>query len=308
MDIAPNAPLEILGMSLNMTTLFMSWIVMGLVVFAAWTATRRMAEMPGRWQAAMELFVDFFDTLSDQALGERGRKYVPFVGTVFLFVWGSNLIGLLPGCAEPTRDLNTPIGLAVLAIACAHLSAIVVKGFRGWWWQFFEPAFPANGTVGTCVAVATGVLCVGVYALIVVQVCTGLLPDLGATGRAVTVLVLAAVAGFGVLTGIIGYQRGSVPNVLMAPLNFVGEVGKSISLPFRLYGNIFGGAVIIIVISTLLKHILLPVVLMFFFGLFVGTIQAFVFAMLSLTYIAVALAEEEPAPESSGDVAPESGG
>ena len=79
----------------------------------------------------------------------------------------------------------------------------------------------------------------------------------------------------------------------MAPLNIVGEIGKSISLPFRLYGNIFGGAVIIIVLSALLRQVVMPMFLMFFFGFFVGTIQAFVFAMLSLTYVAVAIAEDD---------------
>ena len=78
----------------------------------------------------------------------------------------------------------------------------------------------------------------------------------------------------------------------MAPLNVVGELGKSISLPFRLYGNVFGGAVIITVLSHLIMHVGLPPLLNVFFGIFVGTIQAFVFAMLALTYTAVAIAQE----------------
>ncbi len=293
MDIAPDAPVRLFGLSFNMTTLYMSWLVAAIWVFAAWMATRRLTETPTRWQLCMEMFVDFFDTLAGQALGERGRKYVPFVGTIFLFVWGSNLIGVVPGCEEPTRDLNTPLGLAVLAIATAHLSAIAVKGFSTWWWEFFEPAFPAEGWVGKTIGGLFAVVTAGAYALIAMKVFHNVIPKAGPAGKAIAVAALVLVGAAIIMTAVFAFQRRQVPNLPMAPLNFVGEVGKSISLPFRLYGNIFGGAVIIIVISSLIKYIALPVVLMFFFGLFVGTIQAFVFAMLSLTYISVALAQEE---------------
>jgi len=79
------------------------------------------------------------------------------------------------------------------------------------------------------------------------------------------------------------------PFFFMAPLNLVGEVAKGISISFRLFGNILGGAIIILVISNLIRFILIPVGLNIFFGLFIGTIQAFVFTMLALSYTAVAI-------------------
>jgi F-type H+-transporting ATPase subunit a len=81
------------------------------------------------------------------------------------------------------------------------------------------------------------------------------------------------------------------PFFVMFPLNVIGEMAKGVSLSFRLFGNICGGAIIIMVVSFLVKYTVLPVGLNIFFGLFVGTIQAFVFTMLSTTYIAVAIAE-----------------
>ncbi|MDP2984558.1 MAG: F0F1 ATP synthase subunit A [Candidatus Latescibacter sp.] len=81
------------------------------------------------------------------------------------------------------------------------------------------------------------------------------------------------------------------PFFIMAPLNVIGEISKGISLSVRLFGNISGGAIIIVVISYLIKYTVLPVGLNLFFGLFVGTIQAFVFTVLSMTYLAVAIAE-----------------
>ncbi len=78
----------------------------------------------------------------------------------------------------------------------------------------------------------------------------------------------------------------------MCILDAVGEISKVVSISFRLFGNILGGAIIVLVISSLVKFILFPVGLNLFFGLFVGTIQAFVFTMLALSYISVAITEE----------------
>ena len=77
------------------------------------------------------------------------------------------------------------------------------------------------------------------------------------------------------------------PMFFMMPLNLIGELSKIVSISFRLFGNIMGGAIIILVVSYLTYSVLLPPFLNAFFGLFVGTIQAFVFTMLTLVYISV---------------------
>ena len=74
-------------------------------------------------------------------------------------------------------------------------------------------------------------------------------------------------------------------------LDIVGEVSKVVSISFRLFGNILGGAIIILVVSSLVSFVVFPVGLNLFFGIFVGTIQAFVFTMLALTYIGVEITE-----------------
>jgi len=79
------------------------------------------------------------------------------------------------------------------------------------------------------------------------------------------------------------------PFFLMFPLNVIGELAKVVSISFRLYGNIMGGSIIIYVVSGLVRQLVLPPLLNAFFGVFVGTVQAFVFAMLTLTYISVAI-------------------
>jgi len=77
------------------------------------------------------------------------------------------------------------------------------------------------------------------------------------------------------------------PVFFLMPLNLIGEIAKIVSISFRLFGNIMGGAIIILVVSYLTYSVLLPPFLNAFFGLFVGTIQAFVFTMLTVVYISV---------------------
>jgi F-type H+-transporting ATPase subunit a len=77
------------------------------------------------------------------------------------------------------------------------------------------------------------------------------------------------------------------PIFFMAPLNIIGEFAKIVSISFRLFGNIMGGSIIILVVSYLTYSIILPPFLYAFFGLFVGTVQAFVFTMLTIVYISV---------------------
>jgi F-type H+-transporting ATPase subunit a len=84
---------------------------------------------------------------------------------------------------------------------------------------------------------------------------------------------------------------GKASALFFFPLNVIGELSKIVSISFRLFGNIIGGGIIIVVVSHLVWNCAggLPIFLDMFFIFFVGTIQAFVFTMLTLTYIAVAI-------------------
>jgi F-type H+-transporting ATPase subunit a len=99
------------------------------------------------------------------------------------------------------------------------------------------------------------------------------------------------------------------PLFIFLPLNIIGKLATVISMAFRLFGNIFGGSTI----STIYYHTLFGsplleafgsfsgfnLIITLFFILFEGSIQAFVFAMLSLTYLSAAIAEELPQPEKA---------
>ncbi|MFP4507644.1 MAG: F0F1 ATP synthase subunit A [Candidatus Acetothermia bacterium] len=79
------------------------------------------------------------------------------------------------------------------------------------------------------------------------------------------------------------------PYPFMLPMNVISEIAKPISHSFRLFGNVFGGAVLISVLTARLIPILLPAFFQAFYGLFIGAIQAFVFALLAVSYINVAV-------------------
>ncbi|OQX60588.1 MAG: ATP synthase F0 subunit A [Desulfococcus sp. 4484_241] len=88
--------------------------------------------------------------------------------------------------------------------------------------------------------------------------------------------------------GFKAYVKGYLePFFILLPLNLIGEIAKVVSISFRLFGNIMGGSIIILVVSHLVYSLVLPPFLNLFFGLFVGTIQAFVFTMLTTVYISV---------------------
>ena len=81
------------------------------------------------------------------------------------------------------------------------------------------------------------------------------------------------------------------PYTFMLPINLVGEIAKPLSHAFRLFGNVLAGTFLVTVIMVKFMPIALPPVLSIVFGLFFGAIQAFVFAILAVAYINVAVEE-----------------
>lgn len=107
--------------------------------------------------------------------------------------------------------------------------------------------------------------------------------------------------------GIHYFKEFLEPFFVMLPINLIGHFSKIISISFRLFGNIFGGSIIMELYKTFISQswILqllgifsgLNIIILLFFGIFEGLIQAFVFAMLTLTYLTLAI-QEEPAGEN----------
>lgn len=273
---------EIFGIPLplggvNPVTVGMTWFVMAVMIVFGWLAARRLEKKPSRLQVFSEKIVSALTELCDDTLGrERGAAFVPLIGTVFFLVWISNMVGLfpLPYFEEPTANVNFTLGLGTLSFFISHAVAIRVKGLGAWARSF-------------CVATPFHVGAPFLFFVAGAAAAVRFAPN---PGLWVPVLLLVA-AGLGYVFG--KYLRVPLTVQIPNPLDIVGEFGKVLSHSMRLFGNIFGGLIIIVVISKLTYYLVMPTLLSAFFGIFVGTVQAFVFAMLVLVYTAVLIAEED---------------
>lgn len=104
-----------------------------------------------------------------------------------------------------------------------------------------------------------------------------------------------------------GYLKHmSEPNIIMLPINIIGELAFPVSLSFRLFGNITGGAIIMTLLYAALEKlsslltgklpvfiIALPLPISFFFDIFEGILQAYIFTMLTMVFIANGMAQKE---------------
>lgn len=86
--------------------------------------------------------------------------------------------------------------------------------------------------------------------------------------------------------GVLGHLKGYLePFPFLLPLNVIGDVGRTLSHGFRLFGNILGGALLIAVVGGLFAPVVVPAALNLWFGLGMGLIQALVFTLLAVAYI-----------------------
>ena len=217
---------------LNGTIVF-TWLVMSLLTFIAWLVTRRLStgSAISRWQHLLEvLILGIRDQIKEISHQEPG-KYLPFVGTLFLFIATANLLGVVPGYISPTASLSTTTALAI------------------------------------CVFIAV--------------------PLYGITSE-----------------GVLAYLKHYVkPTVFMLPFNVIGEISRTIALAVRLYGNIMSGTVIVAILLSLTPYFF-PVIMQLL-GLLTGMIQAYIFAVLAMVYIASATSVQMSKKKSKNDNIPD---
>lgn len=123
---------------LQVHTAFMLYVMLGLTVFSAVMA-KRLRLVPGRTQSIVELAVTSFEGMVDETMGRKGRKYFPFIMTFAVFIFVSNLLGLIPGLLPPTANLNTTLALALIVFVTTHIVGVREHGFK-YLKQFMGPA------------------------------------------------------------------------------------------------------------------------------------------------------------------------
>ncbi|ADE15019.1 alternate F1F0 ATPase, F0 subunit A [Nitrosococcus halophilus Nc 4] len=201
--------------SLNGTLLY-SWIVMLLLVGGSWLITHRLSSSTdiSRWQNLLEvLIIGMRDQIQEISRQKPGR-YLPFVGTLFLFIGTSNLFTIVPGFMPATGSLSTTTALAICVFLAVPLYGITYEGPLHYLKHYIRPT------------------------------------------------------------------------ILMLPFNIIGEISRTVALAVRLYGNIMSGTVIVAILISLTPFFF-PIVMQLL-GLLTGMIQAYIFAILAMVYIASA--------------------
>ncbi len=193
-----------------------TWIIMGVVTLLCIILVRNLkVENVSRKQLALESFVSFLQDFFEGILGKDGKRYVPYLMTVALYIGIANLIGLL-GFKSPTKDMNVTAALAIMSIVLIEYAGIYKKGAKKWVKSFAEP----------------------------------------------------------------------MP--IIAPINVLEVFIRPVSLCMRLFGNVLGAFVVMELLKLILP-VLLPIPFSFYFDIFDGLIQAYVFVFLTSLFIKEAI-------------------
>ncbi|MBI2616980.1 F0F1 ATP synthase subunit A [Candidatus Gottesmanbacteria bacterium] len=221
-------------------SLLTTWLVMVVLTSLALIVRSKIIAIPGVLQSIFEIAVEGLFTLFESVLGEKTRRFYPFLATLFFFIILMNWVGLLPGVGTiglekithgevefiplfraGTADLNTTLALALITFVYIEYAGISALGLS-YLKKFFNFSNPIYFFVGI--------------------------------------------------------------------LELISELSRIVSYSFRLFGNVFAGEVLLTVIAFFVP-LLAPLP---FLGLelFVGFIQAMVFAMLTAVFLSLATVKE----------------
>jgi F-type H+-transporting ATPase subunit a len=247
-------------------TLPAAWLSMLLLILVAFFAFRRSKLIPSGLQNALETVVEALLRFIEGIVGEEaGRRFLPLVGTFFIYILISNLMGLLPGFGS----------ILVTGLHAGHITKVPLLR-------------STNADLNTTIALAlVSVGATQYFGLRTLRL--GYLSKFFNFGRLRQ--FFAALAGRRPrpkgMELVIDFLLGFV-DAFVGILELISEFIKIVSFSFRLFGNIFAGEVLLIVIGFLATFVA-PLV---FMGLevFVGFVQALIFSMLSLIFFSTAIA------------------
>jgi len=141
-DISPDTIvlLELGFVTLNATIVF-TWLVMALIVFISWLVTRKLSVEPplSRSQNLLETIVDYMRSQIREITQDDPDTYLPFSGTLFLFIAVSNLLTIVPGYHPPTGSLYTTAALAICVFFAVPVYGISKMGMVAYFKRYMQP-------------------------------------------------------------------------------------------------------------------------------------------------------------------------
>ena len=137
--IKPIVPIEIGGVDLSFTN-SSAWMVAAVVAASAFLTfgARRRALVPGRWQVMAEMSYEFIANMIRDNVGDAGRRFFPYIFTLFMFILFGNLLGLIPYSFTFTSHVIVTGALAVMVIVAVTGVGIARHGLH--FFSFFVPS------------------------------------------------------------------------------------------------------------------------------------------------------------------------
>jgi F-type H+-transporting ATPase subunit a len=286
-------------------TMITSWIVVIFLAGFAYAATRRMRLIPSGLQNLVEAVIEWTYNLVVSTAGEKqGRRFFSVVATILIYVLVANWFGLLPFFATVGK-------VEEVTAEDYHEGAVVVREVGGL--NIIMPNaddfdFAADEEASLAEKQAAiqeetqGKLGEDEKAGVLIPFLRSVNTDLNAP-LALAIMSAIFVEFWGISThGFFRYAsrffnfgrllRGKILDgiidIFVGLLEFIAELARLISFTFRLFGNIFAGEILFLVVIFLLPLVALQFV--YFLELFVGAIQAFIFAMLTVVFGVIAVA------------------
>jgi F-type H+-transporting ATPase subunit a len=240
-------------------TMLAGWITVIILVLGSWLITRRMKLVPNRLQAVFEFILGWIYDFCESVAGkENGRKFFPVVCTIFLFVAFNAWLSLIPGYGS----------------ILIHSNGSEYELLRG-----------ANTDLNTPLAIAlVSFVFVAYYGF--KHIGTGWLKqyfNFGPFFRSIGGIFKGKLNFMDIFSGFI--------NAFVGGLEFLSMLIRIISFTFRLFGNMTAGEILVLIAAFIFP--LAVNWLVYGLELFVGFIQALVFAGLTLVFVTMAVASHE---------------
>jgi F-type H+-transporting ATPase subunit a len=146
-QITPIIDLKIAGVNVSFTNSSAMMVIAVVAITAFLTlSVRSRALVPGRWQSMAEVFYEFIANMLRDNVGAEGRRYFPFIFTLFMFVLFGNVLGLIPGGFAFTSHVIVTFGMAAVVF-----TGVTIIGFYRHGLHFLRMFFPEGAPLATAV-------------------------------------------------------------------------------------------------------------------------------------------------------------
>nr|WP_287822706.1 F0F1 ATP synthase subunit A [Clostridium sp.] len=123
------------------TSIVTQWVIMAIIIVLAIILTRNIKTIPSKTQSVVEIFVETIDGLIKSNMGDNFKSFVPFIGTLAIFLFFLNLTGLV-GVDPSTKDINVTAAFAIMSFVVIQATSIKRIGVGGYLKSYLQPFAP----------------------------------------------------------------------------------------------------------------------------------------------------------------------